>query len=92
MHWSTRTGCTSHSASSSRSPFKVLHGIAPEYLGPVARVADLPGRQAPSSACNDPLHGGATVQTLGQFINKINHFKCLSEWWSCVWKLEFNSI
>jgi len=26
--------------------FKVLHGIAPEYLGPVVRVANLPGRQS----------------------------------------------
>jgi len=26
--------------------FKVLHGIALEYLGPVVRVADLPGRQS----------------------------------------------
>jgi len=26
--------------------FKVLHGIAPEYLGPVVLVADLPGRQS----------------------------------------------
>ena len=26
--------------------FKVLHGIALEYLGPVYRAADLPGRQA----------------------------------------------
>jgi len=30
--------------------FKVLHGIAPEYLGPVVRVADLPGRQSLRSA------------------------------------------
>jgi len=26
--------------------FKVLHGITPEYLGPVVRVADLPGRKS----------------------------------------------
>jgi len=26
--------------------FKVLHGVAPEYLGPVVRVIDLPGRQS----------------------------------------------
>jgi len=27
-------------------PFKVQHGMAPEYLGTVVRVADLPGRQS----------------------------------------------
>jgi len=27
-------------------PFKVLHGIAPEYLGPVVRVDDLSGRRS----------------------------------------------
>jgi len=26
--------------------FEFLHGIAPEYFGPVDRVADLPGRQS----------------------------------------------
>jgi len=30
--------------------FKVLHGITPEYLGPVVRFADLPGRQFLRSA------------------------------------------
>jgi len=30
--------------------FKVVHGIAPEYLGPVVHVADLPGRQSLRSA------------------------------------------
>jgi len=35
--------------------FKVLHGIAPEYLGPVVRVADLPGRQALRSASTNRL-------------------------------------
>jgi len=30
--------------------FNVLHGIAPEYLGPVVRVANLPGRQSLRSA------------------------------------------
>jgi len=30
--------------------FKVLHGIAPECLGPVVRVVDLPGRQSLRSA------------------------------------------
>jgi len=29
---------------------KVLHGMAPEYFGPVVRVADLPGRQSLRSA------------------------------------------
>jgi len=29
--------------------FKVLHGIAPEYLGPVVRVADLPAWSTGSS-------------------------------------------
>ena len=35
--------------------FKVLHGTAPEYLGPVVRVADLPGRQALRSASTNCL-------------------------------------
>jgi len=35
--------------------FKVLHGIAPEYLGPVVCVADLPGRQSLSSAGTNRL-------------------------------------
>jgi Reverse transcriptase (RNA-dependent DNA polymerase) len=35
--------------------FKVLHGSAPEYLGPVIRVADLPGRQALRSAGTNRL-------------------------------------
>ena len=34
---------------------EVLHGIAPEYLGPVVRVADLPGRQAFRSASTNRL-------------------------------------
>jgi len=38
---------------------KVLHGIAPEYLRPVVRVANLPGRV--SSLCWHLLPGGATV-------------------------------
>jgi hypothetical protein len=35
--------------------FKVLHSIAPEYLGPVVRVADLPGRQTLRSASTNRL-------------------------------------
>jgi len=35
--------------------FKVLHGIAPEYLGPVVRVANLPGRQSVRSAGTNRL-------------------------------------
>jgi len=37
--------------------FKVVHGIAPEYLGPVVRVADLPGRQFLRSAGTNRLVG-----------------------------------
>jgi len=44
--------------------FKVLHVNAPEYLGPVVRVADLPGRQSLRSADTNRLVGGATVQTV----------------------------
>jgi len=35
--------------------FKVMHGIAPEYLGHVVRVADLPGRQFLRSAGTNRL-------------------------------------
>jgi len=35
--------------------FKIMHGIAPEYLGPVVRVADLPGRQSLRSAGTNRL-------------------------------------
>jgi len=35
--------------------FRVLHGIAPEYLGPVFRVADLSGRQPLRSAGTNRL-------------------------------------
>jgi hypothetical protein len=35
--------------------FKVLHGITPDYLGPVVRVADLPGRRAFCSAGTNRL-------------------------------------
>ena len=34
---------------------RVLHGIAPNYLGPVVRVADLPGRRALRSAGTNRL-------------------------------------
>jgi len=35
--------------------FKVMHGIAPEYLGPVVRVVDLSGRQSLCSAGTNRL-------------------------------------
>jgi len=35
--------------------FKVLHGIAPEYMGPVVCVADLPSRQSLRSAGTNRL-------------------------------------
>jgi len=35
--------------------YKVLHGSAPGYLGPVVRVADLPGRRALRSASSSRL-------------------------------------
>jgi len=35
--------------------FKVLHGISPKYLGPVVRVANLPGRQSLRSAGTNRL-------------------------------------
>jgi len=35
--------------------FPVMHGIAPEYLGPVVRVADLSGRQSLCSAGTNRL-------------------------------------
>jgi len=35
--------------------FKVLHGIAPEYLRPVVRVTDLPGQQSFHSAGTNRL-------------------------------------
>ena len=35
--------------------FKVLHGTALKYLGPLVRVADLPGRQALRSASTNRL-------------------------------------
>ena len=34
--------------------FKVLHGLAPQYLGPLNRVADLPGRRSLRSAGTSP--------------------------------------
>jgi len=33
----------------------VLHGMAPEYLGPIVRIADLPGRQSLRSAGTNRL-------------------------------------
>jgi len=35
--------------------YKVLHGTAPRYLGPLARVADLPGRHGLRSADTNRL-------------------------------------
>ena len=35
--------------------FKVIHGNAPQYLGPVVDDADLPGRQSLSSASTNHL-------------------------------------
>jgi len=35
---------------------KVLNGLAPRYLGPLTRVADLPGRRAVRSAGSNRLH------------------------------------
>ena len=36
--------------------YKVLNGLAPRYLGPLTRVADLPGRRALRSASSNRLH------------------------------------
>jgi len=45
---------------------KVLHGIAPEYLGPVVLVADLPGRQSLRSAgTNDQVVPPFKLSTIG---------------------------
>ena len=35
--------------------YKVLHDTAPQYLGPLTRVADIPGRRALRSASTDRL-------------------------------------
>ena len=35
--------------------YKVLHDTAPRYLGPLTRVADIPGRRALRSASTDRL-------------------------------------
>jgi len=35
---------------------KVLNGLAPRYLGPLTRVANLPGRRALRSASSNRLH------------------------------------
>jgi len=48
--------------------FKFMHGIAPEYLGAVVCVADLPGRQSLRSAgTNRLLPGDATVYTVNNW-------------------------
>ena len=36
--------------------YKALNGLAPRYLGPLTRVADLPGRRALRSAGSSRLH------------------------------------
>ena len=35
--------------------YRVIHGSAPSYLGPLVRVADLPGRRSLRSACTGQL-------------------------------------
>jgi len=35
--------------------YEVLHDTAPRYLGPLTRIADIPGRRALRSACTDRL-------------------------------------
>jgi len=35
--------------------YKILHDTTPRYLGPLTRVADIPGRRALRSACTDRL-------------------------------------
>ena len=49
------TGCASQSGLSTKSPYEVLHGSAPRYLGPLVPVADLPGRRTLRSAGTDRL-------------------------------------
>jgi len=44
--------------------YKVLHGIAPRYLGPLVRVFNLPGRRCLHSAWTDRLHGCAIIQVI----------------------------
>jgi len=41
--------------------YKVLHDTAPRYLGPLTRVADIPGRRALRSASTDRLELGSTL-------------------------------
>ena len=36
--------------------YKVLNGLAPRYLGPLTRVADLPGRRTLRSASSNRFH------------------------------------
>jgi len=42
-------------STAARIKFKVLHGTAPRYLGPLVRVSDLPGRRRLRSASTDRL-------------------------------------
>jgi len=35
--------------------YKVLHGLASQYLGPLTHVSNLPGRRTLRSACTNPL-------------------------------------
>jgi len=41
--------------------YKVLHDTAPGYLGPLTRVADIPGRRTLRSASTDRLEVGTTL-------------------------------
>ena len=45
-------------------PYKVLHGLVPQYLGPLNRVADLPGRRSISSFYWLQPYGGAVGQAV----------------------------
>ena len=47
--------CCFSSLASLIGGYKVLHDTAPRYLGPLTRVADIPGRRALRSACTDRL-------------------------------------
>ena len=54
---SASTGYACRSEFSTRLPFwfTVLHGLAPQYLGPLNYVADLPGRRPLRSAITNRL-------------------------------------
>ena len=41
--------------------YKVLHGVAPQYLGPLNRVADLPGRRSLRSNDSNRMVVGQAV-------------------------------